>query len=90
MKMVITKQMNLRTHIKHYFDLAFSGEPVFVARKKNENVVVISQSDFEEYQRLQKEKNNAEYIAMLKQSMAEAEAGGFIAKTIEELEACEK
>jgi antitoxin YefM len=39
---------------------------------------------------LQKEKNNAEYIAMLKQSMAEAEAGGFIAKTIEELEACEK
>lgn len=33
---------------------------------------------------------NAEYIAMLDKSMAEAEAGKFITKTIDELEAYEK
>ena len=33
---------------------------------------------------------NAEYIAMLDKSMAEAEAGKFITKTIDELETYEK
>ena len=32
-----------------------------------------------------KAKRNAEYLAMLDKSMAEAETGGFITKTIDEL-----
>ena len=81
--MIATKQMDLRANIKKYFDLAFNGEAVIVSRKQNRNVVVISEA---EYNELQKAKRNAEYLAMLDKSMAEAEAGGFITKTIAELE----
>jgi len=38
-----------------------------------------------EYNALMKAKRNAEYLAMLDESMAEAKAGGFITKTIDEL-----
>ena len=37
------------------------------------------------YNEIMKAKRNAEYLAMLDKSIAEAEAGGFIAKTIDEL-----
>jgi antitoxin YefM len=84
--MIAAKQMDIRANIKKYFDLAFSGEPIIVSRKENKNVVVISEK---EYNELQKAKRNAEYLAMLDKSIAEAEAGGFVIKTIEELEAYE-
>lgn len=84
--MIATKQMDLRANIKKYFDLAFNGETVVVSRKENKNVVVISER---EYNELQKAKRNAEYLAMLDKSMAEAEEGGFVVKSIEELEAYE-
>ena len=38
-----------------------------------------------EYNNMMKAKRNAEYLAMLDKSMAEAEAGGFVTKTIDEL-----
>jgi len=63
--MIAAKQMDIRANIKKYFDLAFSGEPVIVSRKQNKNVVVISES---EYNNLQKAKNNAEYLAHLDRS----------------------
>ena len=81
--MIATKQMDLRANIKKYFDIAFNGEAVIVSRKQNRNVVVISEA---EYNELQKAKRNAEYLTMLDKSMAEAEAGGFIVKSIAELE----
>lgn len=84
--MTVAKQMEIRKNIKHYFDLAFSGDTIFVPRKNNKNVYVISQAEYED---LQKAKRNAEYLAMLDKSMAEAETGGFITKTIAELEAYE-
>ena len=43
-----------------------------------------------EYNELMKQKRNAEYLAMLDKSMAEAANGGFIMKTIDELEGYEK
>ena len=81
--MIAAKQMDIRANIKKYFDIAFNGEPIIVSRKQNKNVVVISEK---EYNDLQKAKKNAEYLAMLDKSMAEAEAGGFIVKSIAELE----
>ena len=48
-----------------------------------ENVVILSEA---EYNNLIKEKRNAEYLAMLDKSFAEAESGGFITKKIAELE----
>lgn len=81
--MIATKQMDIRANLKKYFDIAFSGEPVIVSRKENKNVVVISEN---EYNELQRAKRNAEYLTMLDKSMAEIEAGGFVIRTIEDLE----
>ena len=39
-----------------------------------------------EYNDIMKAKKNADYLAMLDKSIAEAEAGGFVTKTIDELE----
>ena len=39
-----------------------------------------------EYNEIMKIKRNAEYLAMLDKSMAEAKAGGFVVKSIDELE----
>lgn len=50
---------------------------------KNENTVTLSQS---EYKEMMKSKRNADYLAMLDKSIAEAESGGFITKTISELD----
>ena len=63
--------------------MAFHGETLVVSRPKNENVVIISESVYNE---MEKKIKNAEYLAMLDQSIAEAESGGFVTKTIDELE----
>ena len=70
--MIATKQVDLRANLKKYFDIAFSGEPVIVSRKQNKNVVVISES---EYNELQRAKRNAEYLKRLNESMAQANEG---------------
>ena len=67
-------------------DKVFRGETLIVSRPKNENIVMMSES---EYNEIMKAKRNAEYLAMLDKSMAEAEAGGFITKTVDELGAYE-
>ena len=47
--MLLVKQMDIRTNIKRYFDMAYGGETIFVPRKNNQNVVIMSE---EEYNRL--------------------------------------
>ena len=51
--------------------------------QSDENVVMLSEA---EYNKMMKAKRNADYLAMLDKSMAEAESGGFIPKNISELE----
>ena len=46
--MVVAKQMDVRANIKKYFDIAFDGEPVIVPRKENKNVIIISESIYNE------------------------------------------
>lgn len=55
---------------------------LIISRPKNENVVLLSEY---EYNEMMKAKRNADYLAMIDKSMTEAEAGGFITKTIAEL-----
>jgi antitoxin YefM len=85
--MLAVKSMDVRENFKTLCDKVFCGETLIVSRPKNENVVILSEK---EYNELQKVKNNTEYLAMLNKSMAEAEAGNFIVKSIDELEAYEK
>ena len=80
--MLAVKSMDLRENFKSLCDKVFGGETLIISRPKNENVVMISEK---EYNEIMKAKRNAEYLAMLDKSMAEAEAGGFIVKTLDEL-----
>lgn len=84
--MLAVKSMDVRDNFKNFCDRVFNGETLVISRPKNENVIMLSES---EYNEMMKAKRNAEYLAMLDKSMAEAEKGGFITKTIDELEAYE-
>lgn len=81
--MLAVKSMDVRDNFKSLCDKVFNGETVVISRPKNENVVMLSEK---EYNDMLKAKRNAEYLAMLDKSMTEAETGGFITKTIAELE----
>ena len=84
--MLAVKSMDVRDHFKSLCDKVFNGETLIISRPKNENVVMLSE---QEYNEMMKAKKNAEYLAMLDKSIAEAESGGFITKSIAELEAFE-
>lgn len=81
--MLAVKSMDVRENFKALCDKVFNGETLIISRPKNENVVMLSES---EYNEMMKAKRNADYLAMIDKSMAEAETGGFITKTIAELE----
>ena len=80
--MLAVKSMDVRDNFKSLCDKVFNGETLIISRPKNENIVMLSEA---EYNEMMKAKRNAEYLAMLDKSMAEAEAGGFVTKSIEEL-----
>lgn len=80
--MLAVKSMDIRENFKSLSDKVFKGETVIISRPKNENIVMMSES---EYNEIIKAKRNAEYLAMLDKSMAEAEAGSFITKKVDEL-----
>lgn len=85
--MIATKQMDIRANLKKYFDLAFNGETIIVSRKENKNVVVISET---EYNNLLKAKKNAEYLAKLNRAEEQTKNGQIITKTMDELLAMEE
>lgn len=78
--------MDVRENFKAWCEKVFCGETLIVSRPKNENIVMISEKQYNE---IMKVKRNAEYLSMLEKSMAEAESGGFVVKSMEELEAYE-
>lgn len=85
--MIAAKQMDVGANIKKYFDMAFDGEPVIVARKENKNVVIISEA---EYNALEKAKKNAEYLAKLNKADEQIRNGKVVTKTMDELLAMEE
>lgn len=80
--MLAVKSMDVRENFKALCDKVFQGETLIISRPRNENVVMLSET---EYNQMMKAKRNAEYLTMLDKSIAEAEAGGFIVKSIAEL-----
>ena len=52
--MIIAKQMEVRSNLKKYFDLAFNGETVIVPRKQDKNVVIISEAEYNRLSRMQR------------------------------------
>lgn len=80
--MLAVKSMDVRENFKALCDRAFRGETLIISRPKNENIVMMSEK---EYNDIMKAKHNAEYLDMLDKSMAEAEKGGIVIKSIDEL-----
>jgi len=78
--------MNVRDNFKDWCNQVINGETLIVSRPKNENVVILSEK---EYNELQKAKRNAEYLAMINESLAQFERGETISFTMEELRAME-
>ena len=80
--MIAIKSMEMRDKFKNYCDKVTSGEVIIVTRKHNNNVVVISER---EYNAMLKAAKNAEYLTMIDRSMNELEKGGFVPKSLDEL-----
>ena len=81
--MLAVKSMNVRDNFKALCDKVINRETVIISRPKNQNIVMLSEK---EYNEMLKAKKNEEYLRMLDQSISEAKAGGFVTKTIEDLE----
>ena len=81
--MLAVKSMNVRDNFNALCNKVINGETVIISRPKNQNIVMVSEK---EYNEMLKAKKNEEYLRMLDQSISEAKAGGFVTKTIEDLE----
>ncbi|MDR2558572.1 MAG: type II toxin-antitoxin system Phd/YefM family antitoxin [Oscillospiraceae bacterium] len=81
--MVALRTVDFRNDFKRVSEIVYSGEKVLIARPKNQNLVVLSEKDYNE---LEKAKRNAEYLTKLSESRQQVADGKVIVKTIEELE----
>ena len=84
--MIALRTVDLRNDFKRVSNLVNSGEKVLIARPRNENIVVLSEKDYNE---LEKARRNTEYLAMIEKSVQEITEGKTVSFTIDELEAME-
>jgi len=81
--MIALRTIDLRNDFKRVSNLISAGEKVLIARPRNENLVVLSES---EYNRLDKAQRNAEYLEKIDRAMERVYNGRVVVKTMEELE----
>ena len=81
--MIAIRTIDLRNDFKRVSNLINSGEKVLIARPHNENLVVLSEK---EYNELDKARRNVEYLAKIDESLHQVAEGHVIVKTMEELE----
>ena len=60
--MLAVKSMDVRENFKEWCNKVIGGETLIVSRPKNQNVVIVSEK---EYNEMVKAKRNAEYLAKL-------------------------
>ena len=82
--MLAVKSMDVRDNFKEWCNKVISGETLVVSRPKNENVVIVSEK---EYNEMAKAKKNEEYLKKLDHSFAQLEQGEAIHKSLDELRA---
>ena len=80
--MVTVKSKDLIDDFNVYCEKVYKGEVLIVSRPKNENIIMMSES---EYNKIMKEIRNAQYLEMLDKSIMEANEGDFIVETIDEV-----
>ena len=84
--MIAIKANELRDNFKRICDLVVTGETVIVSRPRNQNVVVLSEA---EYNIREKALRNAEYLTKIDESLKELNQGKTITLTLDELNAME-
>lgn len=82
--MVIAKQMEIRSDIKKFFDLAYNGEIIVVPRKQSKNVVIISE---EEYNRLNSKARMISYASEIMDASGTDKTKSILADNLKKLEA---
>jgi len=85
--MIALRTVDIRTDFKKISEIVKTGEKVLIARPHNENIVILSEKDYNE---LEKERRNAEYLRKLDKSRRQIAEGKVTVKTMEELEEMEK
>lgn len=82
--MVALKAIDVKNNFKSICSQVYGGETVMLSRPKNQNVVMISEA---EYNKLEKACRNLEYLMMLDESEKQLQEGRVVEKTMAELEA---
>lgn len=85
--MLAVKSTNVRDNFKEYCDKISNRETIVISRPRNENIYMINEV---EYNKLQKAKQNAEYLAKLDKAEEQIKNGQVVMKTMEELIAMEE
>ena len=70
--MVAVKGTTVKNDFKNICDRVFKGEVFIISRPKDENIVMVSER---EYAELEKLKRNAEYLAKIDRAIAQRENG---------------
>ncbi|MDR3122108.1 MAG: type II toxin-antitoxin system Phd/YefM family antitoxin [Clostridiales bacterium] len=87
MSVIAIKTADLTQNFKQIADsIVYNGEKVLISRPRNENLVVITEK---EYNEMDKARRNAEYLAMLNESYEQAMNGEVVMYTKEQMRAME-
>ena len=84
--MIALKTVDMRNDFKRVSEIIKNGEKVLISRPHNDNLVVLSEN---EYNKLEKAWRNAEFINKIEMGVKELEQGKGITLKIEDLEAME-
>ena len=75
--MIAVNYSKVRNSLKDYCDKAIEGENVIITRKDNQNVILMS---LDQYNDLQRQLRNAQYIEMINTSLSELNENKVIVK----------
>jgi antitoxin YefM len=81
--MLALRTADLRNNFGRISEIIDSGERVLIAQPQRQNLVVLSERDYNE---LEKAKRNAEYLEKIDSSSRQIAEGRLVVKTMEELE----
>ena len=70
--MVAVKGTDVKNNFKSLCDRVFLGETIIISRPKNENIVMISEKEFSEYE---KARRNYEYLSKIDRAIEQRNAG---------------
>jgi len=76
--MIAIKTADLTQNFRQIAGMVVGGEKVLVSRPKNENLVVITEKEYNELDRL---RQNAQYLSKLHASLNQAEKGEVVQYT---------